>query len=189
MKLKAVFFDLDDTVLEPLPHNPWAMFRQKHGLPQNQLILEGIKTRPAGEHQAILRDLLQYELDLAAASQPRAGIKELLLALEARGLQTALLTNNHRQAVNLVLGNHRLEFHLVLTREDAAPKPRPDLLLRALDRFQITPQEAIYVGDSKGDLDAAVAAQIDILFLATPHNLSFSPRFVYPAELLEALLE
>lgn len=187
--LKAVFFDLDDTVLMPLDYNPWAEFKRRHDLPLDQLILDGVQTRPEVEREQIVADLQQYERDLAAKSRLRPGIRELMGDLERREVHTALLTNNHRQAVDFVVQTHQLKFPLVLTREDAKPKPQPDLLLKALEHFQLASREAVYIGDSQGDLDAAQAAGMEVLFLATPHNLSCAPRFEYPRELLEALLQ
>lgn len=189
MGLKAVFFDMDDTLLEPLGYNPWAEFKRRHGLPQDLLIVEGIQTRPQAEQASITADLFRYERELARGAEVRPGMAEVVSRLGQQGIHTALITNNHRQVVDLVVQAHGLAFPLVLTREDAKPKPDPDMLLKALEHFGVSNQEAVYVGDSQGDLDAARAAGIETWFLATPHNLSYTPRFEYPGELLKALLE
>lgn len=53
---------------------------------------------------------------------------------------------------------------LVLTIRDVSrPKPHPDLLLRALDHFSLAPGEALYVGDS--DLDREAASRAGVPFL------------------------
>lgn len=189
MALKAVFFDMDDTLLKPLAYNPWAEFKRRHGLPQDLLIVEGIQTRPIAEQAGITADLFRYERELALRSEVRPGMAELVNRLGQQGVHTALITNNHRQVVDFVVQAHGLDFPLVLTREDARPKPHPEMLLKALRHFGVSNQEAVYVGDSQGDLDAARAAGIETWFLATPHNLSYTPRFEYPEALLEALLE
>lgn len=187
-KLKAVFFDLDDTVLKPRAFNPWAGFKKNHHLAPDLLILDGIALRPPEEQSVLHHQLLRYEQALSASSQVREGMVDLLAALDNSGLPTALLTNNHRAATEIALQKHSLAFSLVLTREDAPPKPSPALLKRALDHFGLKPHEAIYIGDSEGDLQAAQALKMTVWFLATPHNSTFHPRFEYPVELLQALL-
>ncbi len=188
-RLKAVFFDLDDTVLAPRATNPWATFKQEHRLPSHLLILDGIALRAPHEQAELHQRLLAYEQALAASSEVREGIPELLERLAALGLPTALLTNNHRAATELALQKHSLTFTLVLTREEAPPKPSPALLERALGHFGLQPHEALYIGDSEGDLQAAQAIGLPVWFLATPHNPALQPRFEYPAELLRSLMQ
>lgn len=187
--MKAVFFDLDDTVLKPRAVNPWAEFKKNHGLEPDLLILEGIARRPAGEQALLHRHLLLYEQALSVSSELREGIADLLEKLRDKGLRTALLTNNHRTATEAALQKHRLAFDLVLTREEAPPKPNPALLQRALEHFNLKPCEVLYIGDSEGDLHAAKAIDLPVWFLATPHNSTLHPRFEYPGELLQALLQ
>ncbi len=187
--LQAVFFDLDDTVLKPRDSNPWAEFKQKHGLEPNLLILDGIAQRPPEERDILHQRLLQYEQALSASSEVRDGIADLLSELVALGLVTALLTNNHRAATELALQKHGLHFALTLTREDAPPKPSPALLQQALEHFELQPHQALYIGDSEGDLQAAEAAGLPVWFLATPYNRALQPRFEYPEELLRAIVK
>lgn len=188
-RLKAVFFDLDDTVLKPRVQNPWAEFKKSHGLEPGLLILDGIAKRPPDEQAILHQRLLQYEQDLSASSDVREGMVDLLDELGVIGLSTALLTNNHRAATLAALRKHGLAFDLVLTREDAPPKPSPALLLRALEHFDLEPHEALYIGDSEGDLQAARAIDLPVWFLATPHNSTLHPRFEYPVELLRAMMQ
>ncbi|GIW28068.1 MAG: hypothetical protein KatS3mg070_1431 [Meiothermus sp.] len=184
-----MFFDLDDTVLAPRASNPWATFKQDHRLPTHLLILDGIALRPPHEQAKLHQRLLAYEQALAASSKVREGMPELLEALAALGLPTALLTNNHRAATQMALQKHGLAFALVLTREEAPPKPSPALLERALEHFGLQPHEALYIGDSEGDWQAAQAIGLPVWFLATPHNSTLQPRFEYPLELLQSLLQ
>ncbi|MCX7783639.1 MAG: HAD-IA family hydrolase, partial [Meiothermus sp.] len=186
-RLKAVFFDLDDTVLKPRAFNPWAEFKKSHGLEPDLLILDGIARRPPDEQAILHHRLLQYEQALSASSEVREGMVDLLGELGTIGLLTALLTNNHRAATVAALQKHGLAFALVLTREEAPPKPSPALLQRALEHFDLSPHQALYIGDSEGDLQAAQAIDLPVWFLATPHNSTLHPRFEYPMELLQAL--
>lgn len=183
--LRAVFFDMDDTLLKPRHPHPLPVFKARHGLPLDQLVVEGIKTRSGEEQRAILEEFHALERELSAASELREGILELLSELKSQNLHLALLTNNHRDSVEIVLRRHGLFFPLVLTRDDARPKPAPDLILRALEHFGLGPDEAILVGDSIADLKAAEAAGVRAVFLATPDNSAFEPRHEHPSGLLK----
>lgn len=176
---------MDDTLLKPRHPHPLPVFKTKHGLPLDQLVVEGIKTRSVEEQKAILEEFHALERELSAASELREGISELLAELKRQNLHLALITNNHRDSVEIVLKRHGLSFPLVLTRDDAPPKPAPDLILRALEHFGLEPEEAILVGDSTADLKAAEAAGVKAIFLATPDNAGFEPRHQHPFELLE----
>ncbi|MFF0155991.1 HAD family hydrolase [Streptomyces sp. NPDC005263] len=51
-------------------------------------------------------------------------------------------------------------LELVITRQDAPPKPAPDGLYLALNRLNIEPERAVFVGDSPTDMTAARAAGV-----------------------------
>ncbi|PZA08365.1 MULTISPECIES: HAD family hydrolase [unclassified Meiothermus] len=187
--MRAVFFDMDDTLLEPRHPSPLLGFKRKWGLPLDRLVIEGVRHYPAAERQAILEEFQAMELALSQSALLRAGVEELLAALREGKVYTALITNNHRESTATVLAKHRLRFDLVLTREDGPPKPAPDLLLKALEHFALDRRQAIFVGDSWADQQAAQQAGIRAFFLATPTNADLSPRFGSPNELLLALKE
>lgn len=91
--------------------------------------------------------------------RPVPGLVETLDWIGAR-YRTALATNRGRTIPDLLrhfdLGKY---FGLVVGIEDVArPKPAPDMLVRCLEHFTTAPAQAIYVGDSPTDLEAARAA-------------------------------
>lgn len=180
---------MDDTLLEPRHPSPLLNFKNKWGLPIDQLVIEGIRKYPEAEQQNILKEFRAMELALSQSALLRSGIEELLAALRKNAVYTALITNNHRQSTAIVLAKHQLHFDLVLTREDGRPKPAPDLLLKALEHFALEKQQAIFVGDSWADQQAAQQAGIWAFFLATPTNTDLSPRFESPHSLLLGLQE
>jgi len=181
--MRAVFFDMDDTLLEPRHPSPLITFKTKWGLPLDRLVIEGVRSYPEAQQPIILEEFRNMELALSQAARLRAGIEDLLSALREQGLYTAIITNNHRASTAMVLAKHRLCFDLVLTREDGKPKPAPDLLLRALEHFGLEKHQAIFVGDSWADQQAGLRA----FFLATPDNADLAPRFESPHALHNAL--
>jgi phosphoglycolate phosphatase len=85
----------------------------------------------------------------------------LLKKLRPR-FKTAIATNR-TDTMGRVLKEFKIEeyFDLVVCARDVLrPKPYPDPLIKILDHFQLSPEQALYVGDSKLDEDAAKAARM-----------------------------
>ena len=75
-------------------------------------------------------------------------------------LKTAIATNRtdtmHRLLEEFGLENH---FDMVVTSLDVTrPKPHPEPLQKILKHFGLGPEDALYVGDSGVDAQAAAAA-------------------------------
>ena len=84
--------------------------------------------------------------------------------------KTAIATNRSDTMIPL-LAAHNLEseFDLVVRSIDVPrPKPHPDLLLHLLDHFSIEPTQAVYVGDSELDEQAARAAKVPLIAYRNP---------------------
>ncbi len=76
-----------------------------------------------------------------------------LLAALRPEIKTAVGTNR-ADTMEEVMRVHQLEdvFDLVVTSRDVAtPKPAPDILDRILAHFALTPEQALYIGDSVVD--------------------------------------
>lgn len=96
---------------------------------------------------------------------PEPGLQPSLAQL-AKTLPLAVATNRGR-SVRAVLKHFALEdfFSVVVTSKDvAAPKPSPDMLLLALQQLKLAPEEVLFVGDS--ELDQAAARAAGIRFVA-----------------------
>ncbi len=77
-------------------------------------------------------------------------------------LKTAIATNRS-DTMNRLLTEFELSdyFDLVVTSFDIRhPKPHPDSLFKILDYFDIESHQALYIGDSQVDAEAARAAKI-----------------------------
>jgi HAD superfamily hydrolase (TIGR01509 family) len=93
----------------------------------------------------------------------------LLKKLRPR-FKTAIATNR-TDTMGRVLKEFKLEayFDMVVCAKDVArPKPHPDPLIKILDHFQLQPEQALYVGDSQLDEDAARAARMPFIAYANP---------------------
>lgn len=186
--LKAVLFDMDDTILAPRYPSPLYAFKEKYGLPHHKLVLEGLRERSEQERELVYAEFLQMERLLSQESQLRVGIDLLLARLTELCIKTAILTNNHRESAQIVVAKHCLKFDFLLARDDVEKaKPHPEMIMRSLEIFGLKVEEAVLIGDSRTDLETAQAAGMDVFFLATPDNHHLLPRFDTPQGLLEVL--
>lgn len=81
--------------------------------------------------------------------------------LKARGLKRAVVTNTQASLAGIVLRTVGLEASLEACVAVAPPlreKPAPDLIVKALDLLGLSPHEALMVGDTDYDRQAAEAA-------------------------------
>ncbi len=79
---------------------------------------------------------------------------------------TALATNR-TTTTQAVLMHHGLtdDFDMVVSAQDVSrPKPHPESFERILEHFKLTPQDAIYIGDSR--VDEKFAANAGVAFVA-----------------------
>lgn len=89
-------------------------------------------------------------------------LKSVLTWLRSEEYKTSIATNR-TDTMDRVLEEHGLEgyFDLIVTARDVGrPKPHPDQLVRIMQHFGIEPYEALYVGDSVLDEQAARAAHV-----------------------------
>ena len=113
-------------------------------------------------------------------------IIDLIVGLQEKSVATCVATNQQcvgkglisveqlgeiHGAINMIIlnaGGEGLEFftcpHLI--KEDClCRKPKPGLLLQALEFFGVTPGRAIFIGDQISDKVAASSAGLDFLFI------------------------
>lgn len=157
--VKAVLFDFDGTLTEPGAID-FTAIRNAIGCPPERTILEFIDGLPDPEARSQAKATLdRMELDAARASRPNAGAETAIDQLRQMGLPIGILTRNSRNAVDLALDqfDHLTAeaFDAVITRDDpVAPKPSPDGVLSAADRFGVAPAEILMVGDFRLDIEA-----------------------------------
>ena len=97
---------------------------------------------------------------------PYDGVLDMLRTLQEDGYLLGVVTGKSRDAWRITATRMEAEgfedlFHIVLTDDDVqAPKPNPEGLLLALDALEIQPTQAVFIGDSLLDREAAQAAGI-----------------------------
>ena len=91
-------------------------------------------------------------------------LKPLLTWLRPK-IKTAVATNRST-TIGRVLTEHHINeyFDFVVSALDVQyPKPAPDMLLKIISHFNISPHQAVYVGDSSLDEEAAKSAGIPLI--------------------------
>ena len=91
------------------------------------------------------------------------GAREMLEALHRQGILLGLVTNKPQRFIETVLDHFGLasSFGVVIGGDaGVAKKPAPDMLFAAIEEFGVEPWNAVMVGDSSSDVEAARAAGI-----------------------------
>lgn len=87
--------------------------------------------------------------------------RAVIAALRAAGLCQSLITNTPGPLAAKILTSAGLELDAVVGGTDVPRgKPAPDMVLEACRRLGVSPAEALVVGDSRYDRDAAAAAKV-----------------------------
>ena len=111
----------------------------------------------------------RYEVDAVASAVPAPEIDKLLDTLLGLGKRLVIVTNNAEDPVKRFLGMHGMshKFEAIVGRDPYAPhrmKPDPHAVHRALSHLgNMSPVEAVMVGDQLTDLQAASSAGVTFL--------------------------
>jgi putative hydrolase of the HAD superfamily len=128
-----------------------------------------------GLNDALVPDLVQ----IMRTHQPQIWLSHdaalALQALRERGWRIAVLTNGvpSTQAAKVgALGLHQLVDHVFYADEHApGGKPAAEPFLAALNRLEVTPQNAVMVGDDRvNDIEGARAVGMRTILLARSHG-------------------
>lgn len=146
----------------------------------------------AVEAQLLAAFMARYQDAVCEASTVYPGVTEFLVATRAAGIRLACVTNKpYRPAVALLEALNLLDaFELLLGGDSLAhKKPHPEPLLHCLRHFQVDASQALMVGDSRNDVDAAKAAGIKSLALPYGYNHGEPIADCAPDRLVASLAE
>ncbi|HHT9153947.1 MAG TPA: HAD family hydrolase [Candidatus Hypogeohydataceae bacterium YC40] len=162
MRIKGVIFDMDGTITEC--DVDFEAIRREARIPNVPILeyIEGLEEQKRGEVFAVLE---RHEARAAVNSRLRKGVMEVLENLRKKGIKTALLTRNSRRSVETILKRHNLKFDVVVSRDDAPPKPSPQPVLLIGKKLGLKPEELLVVGDFHFDVQAGKAAGARTAFL------------------------
>ncbi|HET8729846.1 MAG TPA: phosphoglycolate phosphatase, partial [Moraxellaceae bacterium] len=209
---KLVMFDLDGTLVDSaadiavalnraladlaLPGVTEAQVRTWVGRGASRLVHCALEhQRQAADtfekmHDALLaRFMMRYQEDVSGQSTLYPGAAELLHACRAAGIAMACVTNKPYAPARALLDDlSLLEPFDLLLGGDSLPhkKPHPAALQHCLRHFGVTAAEALMVGDSRNDVEAARAAGVRCVALPWGYNHGEPIETSQPDWLLES---
>lgn len=185
MNKKAVIFDLDGTLLNTLedltdstnfaleyykfPPRTVDEIRQFVGNGVKKLIERAI---PDGLNNPYFENCLalfkkHYKKNMFNKTTGYDGISQMLDKLKSMGIKTAVVSNKFDNAVKVLCNKYfdgLIDFCAGENEQfGIRKKPAPDTVLKVLEKFNLSSDEAIYVGDSEVDIQTAKNADMDCI--------------------------
>jgi HAD superfamily hydrolase (TIGR01509 family) len=184
--LAVAILDVDGTLVDTNYHHAIAWYRafrrcgivlqlwriHRHiGMGGDQLVRALTGERVESEHGDEIRaaESAQYQ-ELIGEVAPMEGSHELLEELNRRGHTVVLASSARREEVEhyLDLLDARAHARAWTTAADVrATKPEPDLIHRALEKAGGEAEQAVMIGDSPWDAQAASRARVATLAVMT----------------------
>ena len=204
--IRAVLVDLDGTLLDTAPDLAAAANRMlaELGLPARTTgeiatyIGKGVPMlvrRALGDHRALYEKALPlfehyYAEESGRASSPYPGAREGIEHMRALGLRLACVTNKPERFTRELLERAGFAFDALVCGDHVArKKPDPEAVLLACERLGVQPREAVFIGDSQNDVDAARAAGCSVWCVPYGYNEGRPPSALACDRMVATLAE
>ena len=179
MRLRAVLFDMDGTLLDSAPDfiAICQAMRAERGLPliADKLIRDQVSggaramvaanfamdTDAEGFEALRLEFLERYQSHCAVLTRPFDGMHELLDEIEQAKLLWGVATNKpvrFAEPIMQQLGLAQRSSVLVCPDHVSRSKPDPEMILLACAKMGVEPAATLFVGDDERDIEAGRAA-------------------------------
>ncbi|MBQ3507425.1 MAG: HAD family hydrolase [Clostridia bacterium] len=175
MPYRTAVFDLDGTLLDTLEDLYLATNAalEHYSLPRRtrdevrMFVGNGVellirRAVPSGTDEQMIQEVLAdfkatYATICEDHTEPYKGVLDLLTALRAHGIRTAVVSNKFDAATKRLCGKYFGDLVEVAIGEKAGvrKKPAPDTVMEALNELGVTADRAVYVGDSDVDIQTA----------------------------------
>ncbi|HSX35107.1 MAG TPA: HAD-IA family hydrolase [Candidatus Saccharimonadales bacterium] len=171
--LKLVIFDFDGTLFHL--GVDWDRVAQEMGIHDTSTKLGDTIERLTLDSDPRLDVLTKYELEAVAGKQLDPAILDALKTL-AQNYDIAIYTRNAPEAVRQVITENDFPGLLIIGREPGRHlKPDPEGANVILSHFGYHPEQAVLVGDTYHDMEAAHAAGMASIIVRNP-SLAYQPE-------------
>jgi HAD superfamily hydrolase (TIGR01549 family) len=184
---KAILFDIDGTLVDSvgayhevarIAAEPFGFDvtreQVRHSMATGNNFWKGVVPQGRRDGEAILKEMSAH----AAREWPRVlrefgtlfeGVAQTLDELHRRGIKLGIVSGARPEVMELLSKDGLLDrFDIVVLGGDVARgKPDPEGIHKALDRLNIPPEMALYVGDTPVDIQASRAAGIRAVSVLT----------------------
>lgn len=181
MKYKAMFCDLDGTILDTLddlvtavntalkdngfPIRSKREVRSYLGYGSDYLIKEALPKDVSEEQfeKVYKQYKAYYKINNAIDTVPYPGVIELLNKVKQSGMKLAVVTNKPQEIAD-ILANRYFPglFEFVLGQSDKYKiKPDPEIVMLALSKLDLKVEDVFFIGDSLVDMQTAINAKMD----------------------------
>lgn len=182
MKVEAVLFDLDGTLLDTLqdlvdsvnellavnglPTRSFEQIRSFMGNGAAELVQCALPERvPEAELQKYLEQYRQiYAKNMDRHTAPYPGIPDLLRKLQSTGIKTGVLSNKPDWATKKLAEGAFGDLLDAVAGDrpgEIKRKPDPEPLRLMMEQLGVSPETTIYVGDSEVDIETARNTGLD----------------------------
>ncbi|SMB92976.1 HAD family hydrolase [Deinococcus hopiensis] len=139
------------------------------GMGGDKLVPELTGEDPEGERAKRMKDAwLKHFQPMIPKLQPTRGAREMIEGLLARDLRVAIATSGEAEIVEGLLarvGVAHLKLDRVSSSEVDHSKPDPDLIQVGLNKLGVSAEQALMVGDTPFDAEAARKAGVPSVLL------------------------
>ena len=206
--LAGVLFDMDGTLVDS--ERLWSSAMDRVAARQGGALSPAARARTVGQAVPIAVGIMLEDIGAAETVEStvellltitgeifaeellwQPGAEELIDAIRAAGLKTALVTNSPRSLVDValdMLGDHRFDV-TICGDEVVRGKPDPYPYLRATELLGLTADAVLAVEDSPSGTQAAVDAQIPVLVVPSVVAVPEGPGRIFASSLLGATVE
>lgn len=193
--IRAVIFDLDGTMVDSVPDIHLALNLMKADLSLPEIAVQLVRRFVGRGTENLVRSTLSVDMDEEQLAKvlPTAmtsfyrhyrvtngchgtvypGVREGLELMQKQGLRLACVTNKPAIFTEPLLAKKGLyPFFDLIYSADSLPRKKPDPLpmLMACSKFGIETSEAVVIGDSINDAQAARAAGCSLFIVPYGYN-------------------
>jgi beta-phosphoglucomutase len=195
MRIKAILFDMDGVLIEAKEWHYEALNKalSLFGMPISRIdhlsTFDGLPTRkklellsidrglPNQLHEFINQLKQKYTMELVHTQcNPRFVHEYALSRLKREGYKIAVCSNSIRATVDAMMQRANLKKYLdlSLSNEDVATgKPDPEIYLKAIKHFQLSPGECLIVEDNENGIRAAKASGAHVMVVSDTDEVNY----------------